>query len=73
VWYKNKEVKTSEDIIKAMDEEDTFFASFGPAMEAGLNIIVNTAKKAYIDDGTWYGYNTLTCNLMCHSKNSMFM
>jgi hypothetical protein len=36
VGYKKKEVRTSEDLIKAMDEEDTFFA-FGPATEAELD------------------------------------
>jgi hypothetical protein len=37
VGYEKKEVKTSEDLIKAMDApEDTFF-TFGPAMEAELH------------------------------------
>jgi hypothetical protein len=49
VGYEKKEVKTSEDLIKAMDEEETFF-TFRPAM-------VNTVMKASIDDDTWYGYN----------------
>jgi hypothetical protein len=56
VGYKKKEFKTSEDLIKAMDEEDTFFA-FRPIMEAELNIMVDTVMKASINDGTRYGHN----------------
>jgi hypothetical protein len=56
VWYENKEVKTSEDLIKAMDEEDTFFA-FEPSTKAELDSMINAVMKASIDDGMWYGYN----------------
>jgi hypothetical protein len=42
-------------------------------MEAELDSMVDTVMKAYIGDGTWYGYNVLTWNHMCHSKNSVFM
>jgi hypothetical protein len=51
--YKKKETKTSEDHIKAMDEEDTFFA-FRPATESELDSMVDTVMKASIDDGMWY-------------------
>jgi hypothetical protein len=73
VGNKKREVKTSEDLIKAMDEEDTSFASGHATEAAELDSMVDTVMEAYIDDGTWYGYNTLTWNLMCHSKNSVFM
>jgi hypothetical protein len=36
VGYGKKEVKTSEDLMKAMDEEYTFFA-FRPAIDAELD------------------------------------
>jgi hypothetical protein len=55
VGYQKKDAKASEDLIKAMDEEDSTFFAFGPAMEAELHSMVNTMMKASIDDGTQYG------------------
>jgi hypothetical protein len=54
VGYEKKKVKSSEDLIKAMDEEGTFFA-FEPAMEAELDIMFDMVMKGFSSMMAHYG------------------